>query len=329
MDSRYGERVTEKAPAEQVIREMIAEACPDASDQTVREATAAVLEVGAHRAPTAEDAETFRRRFADALHGVAPHTSDETRAARATDLKRRYEGGASIRELYEDGATIRELCELTGRSYGFVHRLLSETGADLRGRGGAVRKDRDQHPEGTTASARRTGAGPDAPTVQGSPRPALPTREQLVQELKALRRAGLAGLRAERYPALSTAALIGGSITGLEQAGGTETLLREAARRLGQDTSLGQAAMRAFGLLPGLRDGPAHDRRRAAAAAYGISTERYRKSQELLVMQQLADAVLSILRERQPTPETTTSHDPATNTPGNPALPGSANSAKR
>jgi Helix-turn-helix domain len=47
----------------------------------------------------------------------------------ATDLKKKYEKGASIRALAEQ----------TGRSYGFVHRVLSETGVSLRGRGGATR----------------------------------------------------------------------------------------------------------------------------------------------------------------------------------------------
>jgi predicted transcriptional regulator len=47
----------------------------------------------------------------------------------ATDLKRKYEGGASIRALAES----------TGRSYGFVHRMLTESGVTLRGRGGATR----------------------------------------------------------------------------------------------------------------------------------------------------------------------------------------------
>jgi hypothetical protein len=31
------------------------------------------------------------------------------------------------------------LAEETGRSYGFVHRMLSESGVTLRGRGGATR----------------------------------------------------------------------------------------------------------------------------------------------------------------------------------------------
>jgi predicted transcriptional regulator len=47
----------------------------------------------------------------------------------ASDLRKKYEGGQSIRTLAES----------TGRSYGFVHRILSENGATLRGRGGATR----------------------------------------------------------------------------------------------------------------------------------------------------------------------------------------------
>ena len=47
----------------------------------------------------------------------------------ATDLRRKYDSGESIRDL----------AAATGRSYGFVHRMLSESGATLRGRGGATR----------------------------------------------------------------------------------------------------------------------------------------------------------------------------------------------
>ena len=47
---------------------------------------------------------------------------------------------ADLRKKYEGGASIRVLAEATGRSYGFVHRILSESGATLRGRGGATRK---------------------------------------------------------------------------------------------------------------------------------------------------------------------------------------------
>jgi hypothetical protein len=47
----------------------------------------------------------------------------------AADLKKRYSAGESIRALAAS----------TGRSYGFIHRILSESGVTLRGRGGATR----------------------------------------------------------------------------------------------------------------------------------------------------------------------------------------------
>jgi len=40
---------------------------------------------------------------------------------------------------YAEGKSIRALAEETGRSYGFVHRLLSESEVSLRSRGGATR----------------------------------------------------------------------------------------------------------------------------------------------------------------------------------------------
>lgn len=51
------------------------------------------------------------------------------RSKLATDLKKRYDSGESIRAL----------ASATGRSYGFVHRILTENGVTLRGRGGATR----------------------------------------------------------------------------------------------------------------------------------------------------------------------------------------------
>lgn len=47
---------------------------------------------------------------------------------------------ADLKEKYEGGQSIRLLAEQSGRSYGFVHRILSESGTELRGRGGATRK---------------------------------------------------------------------------------------------------------------------------------------------------------------------------------------------
>jgi hypothetical protein len=54
----------------------------------------------------------------------------EDRSRLATDLRNRYAAGESIRSLATS----------TGRSYGFIHRILTEAGVALRGRGGATRK---------------------------------------------------------------------------------------------------------------------------------------------------------------------------------------------
>ena len=48
----------------------------------------------------------------------------------AKDLVKRYSSGESIRALAAS----------TGRSYGFVHRVLTESGVQLRQRGGARRR---------------------------------------------------------------------------------------------------------------------------------------------------------------------------------------------
>ena len=47
---------------------------------------------------------------------------------------------ADVSKKYVKGSSIRELAEEQGRSYGFVHRLLAESGVELRGRGGATRR---------------------------------------------------------------------------------------------------------------------------------------------------------------------------------------------
>jgi hypothetical protein len=46
---------------------------------------------------------------------------------------------AELGRKYEKGQSIRALAEGTGRSYGFVHRLLLDASVPLRGRGGATR----------------------------------------------------------------------------------------------------------------------------------------------------------------------------------------------
>lgn len=44
-----------------------------------------------------------------------------------------------LTKKYGKGHSIRALAAETGRSYGFVHRMLSDAGVSLRARGGATR----------------------------------------------------------------------------------------------------------------------------------------------------------------------------------------------
>ena len=46
---------------------------------------------------------------------------------------------SEVKKQYEKGRRIRELADSHGRSYGFIHRLLSENEVSLRSRGGATR----------------------------------------------------------------------------------------------------------------------------------------------------------------------------------------------
>jgi hypothetical protein len=75
------------------------------------------------------------------------------RATLASQYARRYAAGDSIRKIAEDA----------GRSFGFVHGVLKESGVELRGRGGAtrgVKKAASSRParKGTTAPARKAPA---------------------------------------------------------------------------------------------------------------------------------------------------------------------------
>jgi hypothetical protein len=47
--------------------------------------------------------------------------------------------GTQLGKRYDSGESIRSLAASTGRSYGFVHRLLTESGVELRRRGGATK----------------------------------------------------------------------------------------------------------------------------------------------------------------------------------------------
>jgi hypothetical protein len=47
---------------------------------------------------------------------------------------------SDLAERYGAGESIRSLASSTGRSYGFIHRILTEMGVTLRSRGGAPKR---------------------------------------------------------------------------------------------------------------------------------------------------------------------------------------------
>ena len=61
--------------------------------------------------------------------------------------------GTLLGKRYDSGESIRSLAASTGRSYGFVHRLLTESGVELRRRGGATRS----HPARVSKSGAKSG----------------------------------------------------------------------------------------------------------------------------------------------------------------------------
>lgn len=66
-------------------------------------------------------------------------TAGLSKGARITGESRDKVKG-EIKAQYEAGASIRSLAEQTGRSYGFIHKILVESDVALRGRGGANRR---------------------------------------------------------------------------------------------------------------------------------------------------------------------------------------------
>ncbi len=68
----------------------------------------------------------------------APGAAEIRKGARITGAAR-DRLAVDLGKKYQKGESIRSLAESTGRSYGFVHRLLVDGEVALRARGGATR----------------------------------------------------------------------------------------------------------------------------------------------------------------------------------------------
>ena len=82
--------------------------------------------------------------------------SGTQRTSLASQYAKRYSGGESIRKIAEDA----------GRSYGFVHNVLKESGVSLRGRGGATRGAAKK--ASSPSTAKKAGSRTPAKTTSSS-----------------------------------------------------------------------------------------------------------------------------------------------------------------
>ncbi|WP_327674531.1 hypothetical protein [Kitasatospora sp. NBC_00458] len=110
--------------------------------------------------------------------------------------------------------------------------------------------------------------------------------DAVLAELRAVRRAGPVRLRELRLPLLGALA----EAPGARHPRTVEDLLRRAVAGLDAGT-LQEAARHTLGLAPGTTDSPAADRRKRAAAVYGVSVERFRRHHELLLLAAVVDEI--------------------------------------
>ncbi|MFI6324088.1 macro domain-containing protein [Nonomuraea sp. NPDC050556] len=114
--------------------------------------------------------------------------------------------------------------------------------------------------------------------------------DPLVAELRTLREKGLLRIRHHPFPALTRA----GEALGMA----VDQLLEHVVSRL--DGQLADATAYTLGTAAGTRDWAAQDRRRRAASLYGVTPERFRKQQEILILENVAQEILNLLATARP-----------------------------
>jgi O-acetyl-ADP-ribose deacetylase (regulator of RNase III) len=127
-----------------------------------------------------------------------------------------------------------------------------------------------------------------------------PDLGEVLADLRTLRLEGLTRLRRLRLPALGRAA--GGTAERAAEPAAIEEVLSAALRGL-DSGNLARAAAYTFGLEQGTRDWPAQTRRRRAAEVYGVSVERFRKHQEVVLLEEFAEQILRYAAGRRDAPE--------------------------
>ncbi|MFE2503229.1 hypothetical protein HLK56_15800 [Streptomyces sp. G9] len=125
------------------------------------------------------------------------------------------------------------------------------------------------------------------------PESALPDHAAILRELRQIRRVGVMRLRKLRVPSLDRAAAALGTPRTGPRVEAVEQLLRLAVESMDAG-SLREAAAYSLGLAGGTRDLPPAERRRRAAALYGITVDHFRKHQEFAVLGEVAEQVVRL-----------------------------------
>jgi hypothetical protein len=133
-----------------------------------------------------------------------------------------------------------------------------------------------------------------------SPGARVPAHERLVADLRTLRRHGPIRIREISLPALEEAAercglldRVSRNAEGEYEPAAIEELIRDAIALL-DEGDLSAAAGYTFGLAAGTRSWNIGERRRRAAEKYGVSVDRFRKHQEKIVIDQVAEAIIKL-----------------------------------
>jgi hypothetical protein len=93
----------------------------------------------------------------DADEGYEPEDGEKPERRRGPTGAARDKLAADLKSKFESGASIGALAEETGRSYGFVHRMLSEAGVTLRGRVGKRSRQEQRRSPRRSRSVREQG----------------------------------------------------------------------------------------------------------------------------------------------------------------------------
>jgi hypothetical protein len=112
--------------------------------------------------------------------GAGESQAGLTKGARITG-DQRSTLGAAFGQRYAGGESIRSIAADTGRSYGFVHGVLKESGATLRGRGGATRGPRRDGADKLDAQA--SSAGAEQPAASAVRTKAKAAKDKVVEKV--------------------------------------------------------------------------------------------------------------------------------------------------